>query len=117
MSAPIIGSQVRKVPRSSTASIPAACAFGRDQEFTQVHELAAITVPTLVIPGADTRHPTAVAAQTAQILPYGHLSDVSVSADLDTAADLAHALAPAIWDFLTTHLTLHSAAPGRPGTR
>ncbi|MFJ6650541.1 alpha/beta fold hydrolase [Streptomyces sp. NPDC091290] len=114
LSAPIISSLVREVlPVSGTASIAASCAFGRDQAFTQVHELAAITVPTLVIPGADTRHPAAVAAQTARILPHGHLSDVSVSADLDTAA----ALAPTIWDFLTTHLTLYSAGPGRPGTR
>ncbi|MGW4027617.1 hypothetical protein [Streptomyces sp. NPDC005009] len=98
------------IPRSDPASIAAACAIGRDRAFTQVNELAAITVPTLVIPGADTRHPAALAAQAARTLPRGHLADVSLS------AGLADALAPALWDFLTTHLTLHAAAPGRPGS-
>jgi pimeloyl-ACP methyl ester carboxylesterase len=116
MLAPVIGSLVRDaIPRSDPASIAAACAIGRDRAFTQVNELAAITVPTLVIPGADTRHPAALAAQAAHTLSRGHLADVSLSAGLETAADLAHALAPALWDFLTTHLTLHAAVPDRPG--
>ncbi|GHF21845.1 alpha/beta hydrolase [Streptomyces werraensis] len=116
MLAPVIGSLVRDaIPRSDPASIAAACAIGRDRAFTQVNELAAITVPTLVIPGADTRHPAALAAQAAHTLPRGHLAAVSLFAGLQTAADLADALAPAIRDFLTTHLTLHAAAPDRHG--
>jgi pimeloyl-ACP methyl ester carboxylesterase len=116
MLAPVIEALVREaIPRSDPASIAAACAIGRDRAFTRVGELAAITVATLVIPGADTRHPAALAAQAAHTLPRGHLADVSLSVGLETAADLAHALAPAILDFLTTHLTLHAAAPDRHG--
>ncbi|MFF9402728.1 hypothetical protein [Streptomyces sp. NPDC014744] len=69
----------------------------------------------MVIPGADTRHPAPLAAPAARPLPRGHLADVSPSADLQTAADLAHAPAPAIWNFLTTRLTLRMAIPGGSG--
>ncbi|MEJ1202716.1 MULTISPECIES: alpha/beta hydrolase [unclassified Streptomyces] len=114
--APVIGSLVRDaIPRSNAASIAAACAIGRDRAFRRVTDLAAITPPTLVIPGADTRHPAALAAQAVRTLPRGHLADVSLSTDLQSAADLAHALAPAIWNFLTTQLTLHTATPGESG--
>ncbi|AIR96097.1 hypothetical protein [Streptomyces glaucescens] len=72
-----------------TRPVAAACAIGRDPAFTEVTELAAITVPTLVVPGADARLPAALAAQAARTLPQGNLADVSLSADLETAADLA----------------------------
>ncbi|WP_234388598.1 hypothetical protein [Streptomyces sp. AS58] len=99
------------IARSNPASIAAACAIGYDRAFQHVTDLAAITPPTLVIPGADTRHPGALAAQAARTLPHGHLADVSLSTNLKTAADLADALAPAIWEFLTTHLPLHAKRP------
>ncbi|CAL9666191.1 alpha/beta fold hydrolase [Streptomyces sp. enrichment culture] len=113
--APVIGSLVRDaIRRSSPAGIAAACAIGRDRAFTQVNELAAITVPTLAIPGSDTRHPAALAAQAARTLPRGHLAGVSLPAALETAADLAHTLAPAVRDFLAAQLP---ATPGRPSTQ
>jgi hypothetical protein len=80
--------------------IDAACAIGRDRAFTKVTDLSTITVPTLVVPGADARRPAALAVQAARTLPRGQLADVSLSDDLRTAADLAHALAPAIRAFL-----------------
>jgi pimeloyl-ACP methyl ester carboxylesterase len=101
--APVIGSLVREaIDRSDPASIAAACAIGRDRAFTDVSDLASITAPALVIAGADTRHPAALAARAARTLPHGHLADVSLSAGLNNAADLAEALAPAVWKFLTS---------------
>ncbi|WP_435285462.1 alpha/beta fold hydrolase [Streptomyces bacillaris] len=104
MLAPVIGALVRDaIPRSCPASIAAACAIGRDRAFTQVTDLASITVPTLVIAGADARHPAALAAEAARILPHGDLADICLPADLETATDLAEALEPTIRDFLIKH--------------
>lgn len=100
---PIIGALVRDaIPRSDPASIAAAAAIGRDRAFRSADELASVTTPTLIIPGADWRHPTSLAEQLARILPDGRLAPVSLSADLRTADDLARAVAPSIRAFLTT---------------
>lgn len=99
---PIIGAMVRDaIPRSDPESIAAAAAIGRDRAFRRVGELAAIATPTLVIPGIDWRHPTALAEDLARTLPNGHLAPVTLSADLRTADDFARAFAPTIRDFLT----------------
>ncbi|MBT2492925.1 alpha/beta fold hydrolase [Streptomyces sp. ISL-96] len=118
--APVIGSLVRDaIPRSDPASVAAACAIGRDRAFRSVADLRSISVPTLIIPGTDVRHPTALAGEVALALPHGHLAQVAVSADLRTADDLAHTMAPAVRDFLTAHLTIHTdttaAAQGAHG--
>lgn len=98
---PIIGAMVREaIPRSDPASIAAAAAVGRDRSFRSVAELAAVSAPTLVIPGIDWRHPTAVAEAVARTLPGWHLAPVTLSADLGTADDFARAFAPVIRDFL-----------------
>jgi 3-oxoadipate enol-lactonase len=101
--APVIGAMVRDaIPRSDPASIAAAAAIGRDRSFRTVGELAAVTAPTLIIPGIDERHPTALAEELARVLPRGHLAPVTLSTDLHTAEDFARAFAPTIRDFLTT---------------
>jgi 3-oxoadipate enol-lactonase len=99
--APVIGAMVREaIPRSDPASVAAAAVIGRDRSFRSVEELAVVAAPTLVIPGIDHRHPTALAEQLARVLPNGHLASVTVSADLQTADDFARAFAPVIRDFL-----------------
>lgn len=99
--APVIGTMVREaIPRSDPASIAAAAAIGRDRSFRSVGELAAVAAPTLIIPGMDERHPTALAEALARTLPQGRLAPVTLSADLRTAEDLAQAFAPPIRDFL-----------------
>ncbi|WP_017596698.1 alpha/beta fold hydrolase [Nocardiopsis potens] len=99
---PVVGAMVRDaIPRSDPASIVAAASIGHDRSFRSVGELAAITVPTLVFPGTDPRHPTALAEEAAGSLPNGRLAAVSIGDDLRTAADLARATAPAIREFLT----------------
>lgn len=101
--APIIGTLVRDaIPRSNPASIAAAAAIGHDRSFRSVDELAPITAPTLIFPGIDERHPTALAEAVARILPNGQLAPITLSADLHTAEDLARAFAPTIRDFLAT---------------
>jgi len=99
--APIIGAMVREaIPRSDPASIAAAAAIGHDRSFRSVDELAVIASPTLVIPGIDERHPTALAEAVARTLPNGHLAPLTLSTDLQTADDFARAFAPIIRDFL-----------------
>ena len=99
--APVIGAMVREaIPRSDPASIAAAAAIGRDRAFRSVNELSVVTAPTLVIPGIDERHPTALAEELARVLPRGHLAPVTLSADLQTSEDFARAFAPIIRDFL-----------------
>jgi 3-oxoadipate enol-lactonase len=98
---PIVGVMVREaIPRSDPASIAAAAAIGHDRSFRSVDELAVITAPTLIIPGIDKRHPTALAEEMARVLPRGRLAPVALSIDLQTADDFAGAFAPAIHDFL-----------------
>jgi 3-oxoadipate enol-lactonase len=104
--APIIGVMVREaIPRSDPASIAAAAAIGHDRAFWSVDELAVISAPTLVIPGMDERHPTALAEDLARILPQGQLASVTLSADLHTADDFAQAFARTIRDFLMNTAT------------
>lgn len=98
---PLIGNLVRDaIPRSDPASIAAAAAIGRDRAFRSVEELKSVHTPTLIIPGSDDRHPTALAERLARALPRGHLAAVSMSPDLHTADDLAVAFAPTIRAFL-----------------
>lgn len=98
---PIVGAMVRDaIPRSDAASIAAAAFIGHDRSFRGVEELAGIPTPVLVVPGIDSRHPTALAEQVAATLPAGRLAPVSMSADLNTANEFAIAFAPAIRDFL-----------------
>lgn len=98
---PVVGAMVRDaIPRSDPASIVAAAAIAHDRSFRSVAELAAITAPTLVFPGTDPRHPTALAEAAAATLPNGRLAEVAIDGDLHTAEDLARAVAPAIRAFL-----------------
>jgi pimeloyl-ACP methyl ester carboxylesterase len=103
---PIVGSMVREaIPRSDPASIAAAAAIGHDRSFRHPGELAVITAPTLIIPGIDERHPTALAEHLARIIPKGRLASVTMSADLYTADDFARSFAPAIRDFLINEVS------------
>ncbi|GAA4622711.1 hypothetical protein GCM10023196_016000 [Actinoallomurus vinaceus] len=100
---PVVGAMVRDaIPRSDPASIIAAAAIGHDRSFHDVTELAVITAPTLVFPGTDARHPTALAEEVVKTLSNGRMAAEPVSFDLHTAEDLAQAVAPAIRDFLNT---------------
>ncbi|MFE7775515.1 alpha/beta fold hydrolase [Streptomyces sp. NPDC057445] len=109
--APVTGNPVRDaLSRSDPASIAAACAIRRDRAFTSIADFADIPVPTLIIPGSGHRRRAALAEEIARTLPHGHLAGVTVSADLCTADDLAQRMAPALWAFLTTHLTMRAAA-------
>ena len=91
---PIVGAMVREaIPRSDPASIAAAAAIGRDRSFRSVDELVVITAPTLIIPGIDKRHPTALAEEMARVLPRGRLAPVALTNDLRTADDFAGAFA------------------------
>ncbi|WLQ44725.1 hypothetical protein P8A22_35420 [Streptomyces laculatispora] len=97
----VVGAMVREaIPRSDSAGIVAAAAIGHDRSFRSIGELAQITVPTLIFPGADPRHPTALAGEAAGTLPDGQLAMVPIGGDLQTAEDLARAVAPAIREFL-----------------
>jgi pimeloyl-ACP methyl ester carboxylesterase len=99
--APVIASLVREaIPRSDPASIAAAAAIGHDRSFRDVSELAAITAATLVFPGIDQRHPTALAEELSRILPKGQLASSGFTVDIGTADELADAIAPDIRSFL-----------------
>ena len=98
---PLIGNMVRDaIPRSNPASIAAAAAIGYDRSFRDVSELSAIETPTLVIPGTDFRHPTALGEKVAATLPNGRLASVRFSSDLLSAEDFGRVFAPPIRDFL-----------------
>lgn len=99
--APLIGALVREaIPRCDPASLAAFCAIGYDRAFRSVDELRSIDVPALVVPGADARHPSHLAAEVARALPNARLAAASMSAELRTAEDLAEAVGPEIRRFL-----------------
>ncbi|QMV11235.1 alpha/beta fold hydrolase [Streptomyces lincolnensis] len=103
--APVIGNLVREaIPRADPASIVAACAIGRDRAFRTVDDLKAITVPTLIVPGADARHPGELAALAVQALPQGELAPAAPFDTVETAEELGHALAPALRAFLESRI-------------
>jgi len=103
--APVIGNLVREaIPRADPASIVAACAIGRDRAFRSVEDLRAITVPTLIVPGADARHPGELAAAAVQVLPHGELAPAAPFDTVETAEDLGRALAPALRAFLDSRM-------------
>ncbi|MFD5428119.1 alpha/beta fold hydrolase [Streptomyces sp. NPDC127084] len=60
-------------------------------------DLATVSVPTLVVPGS--------AEELARALPQGKLANLSLCGEEDPAQWMA----PAIWAFLTTHLTRRPA--------
>lgn len=102
---PIIESMVRDaIPRSTPESIAAAASIGYDRSFQSVKELAPISVPTLIIPGMDWRHPKALAKELSEILAKGYLADISLSAEPSNAEDFANSLSPAIRNFLNQSL-------------
>ncbi|MFJ8494518.1 alpha/beta fold hydrolase [Streptomyces sp. NPDC094038] len=102
---PVVGEMVRDaIPRSDPASVVAAAAIGHDRAFRSVEDLASVTAPTLVVPGADARHPTALAERAADILPHGLLATAAINDSIRTAEDLADAVAPAVRAFLTPFL-------------
>lgn len=98
---PLIRNLVRDaIPRTDPASAAAAAAIGRDRAFRSVADLSAVTAPVLIVPGADERHPTALAEHVCAELPHGQLASVALSSDLETAEDLAVLIAPEIHRFL-----------------
>lgn len=111
--APVIREMVYDaIPRSNAASIAAAAAIGDDRSFRSINELADIGMPTLVIPGMDERHPQAMAAQLAHLLPQGKLAAAAMSGSIVTAEDFARSLAPAIREFLNELLPQPTASAG-----
>lgn len=110
--APIIKAMVEDaIPRSDPASIAAAATIGRDRSFRTLEELRAIHCPTLIVAGMDWRHPPRLAAHLAATIPNGRLASRPMSPDMTTASEFAHALAPAIRDFLSE---LPKRSPGAP---
>jgi 3-oxoadipate enol-lactonase len=98
---PLIGNMVSDaIPRSNPASIAAAAAIGYDCSFRDVSELSAIETPTLVIPGTDVRHPTALGEKVAATLPNGRLASAILSDEMLSAEDFGQAFAPLIREFL-----------------
>ncbi|MGH8085841.1 MAG: alpha/beta fold hydrolase [Lysobacter sp.] len=98
---PVIGAMVREaLPDADPDSAAAAAAIGYDRAFGSVDELMSIDVPTLIIPGADWRHPAGLAKQLAGALPYGRLAAVGMSTDLLTSDDFGNVFAPVIQRFL-----------------
>lgn len=109
---PVIGAMVRDaIPRSDSKSILAAASIVYDRAFHNITELRDISVPLLIIPGNDQRHPSALAIQLAQLLKQAVLSDVGLSDEIRTIEDFADAFAPVINNFLNPdHLALQKSS-------
>lgn len=99
---PVIGDMIRDaIPRSDSASIAAAASIVYDRAFLGLGELKNITIPTLIIPGDDHRHPAVLAESIAKLLVNGHLAQVPLSNNIKTINDFSDAFALPIKNFLT----------------
>lgn len=99
---PVIGDMVRDaIPRSDASSIAAAASIVYDRAFKGFEELKDITIPTLVIPGNDHRHPSFLAERIAKLLVNGHLSEVPFSNNIKTIGDFTNTFVLPIKEFLT----------------
>lgn len=114
---PVVGAMVRDaIPRSDLASIVAAAAVGHDRSFEHVDELAGVRAPALVFPGTDWRHPRHLAERAVELMPRGTLAPVSISEEMRTAEDLAAAVAPWVFAFLTEISPTAGRSTGRSST-
>ena len=96
----LLAADGESAPIGCWASVAAAAAIGRDRSFRALDELGAIEVPVLIVPGADERHPAALAEQMSVNIPNATLAQ-NISFDaLRTADDLADAVVPEIRRFL-----------------
>lgn len=101
---PVVGAMVRHaIPRANPESIIAAGAIAHDRSFRSIDELAAIAVPTLLVPGDDARHPRALAEGCARIMPNATVARVAFTAALETVEDFAALMAPELLDYLGQH--------------
>jgi pimeloyl-ACP methyl ester carboxylesterase len=94
----MVTDSVRRADPASAAAIFRMLAH--DKAFGSVADLAAISVPTLVIPANDPRHPAELAIRCARVIPHATLAGTVISNDLADADEYAAALAPAIVDFV-----------------
>ena len=107
---PVVGAMVRDaIPRCDAESIIAALAIGHDRAFRSVDDLMSIAAPTLIIPGADARHPAALATRLARSLPHGRLADVDLAQPIHDAERFAFVCAPAIRAFVRESPIPHRA--------
>lgn len=101
---PVVGAMVRDaIPRAAPESIIAAGAIAHDRSFRTLDELAAIAVPTLIVPGDDARHPRALAEACARIMPNATVARASFTAALETIEDFAQLMAPELLQYLREH--------------
>jgi 3-oxoadipate enol-lactonase len=78
--------------------------LGTDRAFDGLSDLRAITVPALVVPADDDRHPAELAVRCAQVIEDAALADTILSNDLADADQYA-VLAPAMLDFIEDRVT------------
>jgi 3-oxoadipate enol-lactonase len=62
------------IARTDMDSFLAAMAIVEDRAFTSTDELAGLSVPTLIVPGADVRHPDALARRCQETIPRATLA-------------------------------------------
>jgi 3-oxoadipate enol-lactonase len=100
---PVIGAMVRDgIPRSDTKSILAAASIVYDRAFYDINEFREISMPMLIIPGNDQRHPSALAMKLAQLLKQAVLSNVGLSDEIRSIEDFANVFFPVINGFLNS---------------
>ena len=101
---PVVGAMVRDaIPRANPESIIAAGVIAHDRSFRSLDELAAIAVPTLIVPGDDARHPRALAEACARIMPNATVARVALTRALETIDDFAEVMAPELLAYLAEH--------------
>lgn len=88
------------IDRTDVASFLASMAIVDDRAFASIDELAALTVPTLIIPGADARHPDVLARRCREVIPHATLAPRVLTPEVRTLEEFNAAIAPVVAAFL-----------------
>jgi 3-oxoadipate enol-lactonase len=92
-------------PRRPASQAALIRRLGTDRAFDGLSDLRAISVPTLVVPADDDRHPAELAVRCAQVVRNAILADTVLSNDLANVDQYAAVLAPAMVDFIEERVT------------
>lgn len=103
------------IDRTDVDSFLAAMAIVEDRAFTSTDELAALSVPTLIVPGADIRHPEALARRCREAIPHATLAPGVLTPALRTLEEFNAAIAPVVAAFLEANLPPSPPVDDRAG--
>jgi metallo-beta-lactamase family protein len=86
-------------PLAATDDLVIESTYG-DRRHPASDELAALSMPTLIVPGADVRHPELLARRCSELIPRAALAPGVLTAEIRNLEEFNAAVAPVVAGFL-----------------